>query len=99
GESSPALRRSQAVALGDVAGILLKVGDTSGGLAAAIRAREIFQELAEAEPDHAGYQRDLSVSHNKVADLFVARGDFAAALITYKDGRAIRMALAQKDPT
>jgi hypothetical protein len=41
--------------------------------------------LAKADPGNAGWQRDLSVSHEKIGDVQVEQGDLAAALASYQD--------------
>jgi len=60
---------------------------------------EIARRLAEAEPDRADYQRDLSVTYNKLGDLMRAlgRGEEARSLFT----RALEIAqrLAETGPT
>jgi hypothetical protein len=44
-----------------------------GNLVAALTSYQaslaIAARLAEADPDNAGWQRDLSVSHNKIGDV------------------------------
>ncbi len=45
-----------------------------------------------------GWQRDLSVSYNKVGDVLVAQGNLPEALKTYRDGLAIADRLAKSDP-
>ncbi len=52
----------------------------------------------KADPDNAGWQRDLSVSHNKIGDVERAQGDLAAALASYKAALAIAERLAKADP-
>jgi hypothetical protein len=37
-------------------------------------------------PGNAGWQRDLSVSHNKIGDVQRAQGDLTAALASYRVG-------------
>jgi tetratricopeptide (TPR) repeat protein len=73
-----------------------------GDLAAALRSyqasHDIFARLAEADPGNAGWQRDLSVSHNKIGDVQRAQGDLAAALRSYQASLAIRERLAEADP-
>ncbi len=49
------------------------------------RTRAIFERLAQADPDNTGWQRDLSVSFNKIGDVQRARGDLDAALEAYQD--------------
>ena len=54
--------------------------------------------LAKADPGNAGWQRDLSVSYDKVGDVLVAQGNLAEALKSYRDGLAIAERLAKADP-
>jgi tetratricopeptide (TPR) repeat protein len=47
---------------------------------------------------NSGWQRDLSVSYNKVGDVLVAQGNLPEALKSYRDGLAIADRLAKADP-
>ena len=42
--------------------------------------------MLEQDPGNTEWQRDLSVSHNKVGDVLAAQGDTAAALTAYRAG-------------
>ena len=53
------------------------------------RRLAISDRLAKSDPGNAGWQRDLSVSYNKVGDVQVAQGDLAGALKSYQDSLAI----------
>jgi hypothetical protein len=44
------------------------------------------------------WQRDLSVSNNKIGDVLVAQGDGPGALAAYQAGLAIAEGLAKRDP-
>jgi hypothetical protein len=57
-----------------------------------------MERLAQADPGNAEWQRDLSVSYDRIGDVLVAQGDRAGALKSYRDGLAIRERLAQADP-
>ena len=57
-----------------------------------------FETLAQAEPDRADYQRDLSVSYNKMGDLYRALGQGEAARDAYAKALAIGETLAQAEP-
>ncbi len=57
-----------------------------------------YQHLAQAEPDRADYQRDLSVSYNKMGDLFRALGQGEQAREAFQQALAIRERLAQAEP-
>ena len=98
GESSPALRRSQAAALIETADTLLTLGETQSALTAAKQAQEIFQALLAQQPDSTDFQRDLSVSYDEVGDVQVAQGNLPAALASYQASLAIRDRLAKSDP-
>ena len=54
--------------------------------------------LAAADPANTGWQRDLSISHNKLGDVAVAAGDLAAARAAYQASQDIRTRLAAADP-
>ena len=56
------------------------------------------ERLAKSDPGNAGWQRDLSVSYDKVGDVQVAQGDLAGALKSYRDSLAITERLAKSDP-
>ena len=74
-------------------------GDLAGALASYRDSLAIAERLAHADPGNAGWQRDLSVSYNKVGDVQAAQADLAGALASYRDGLAIRERLAQSDPS
>ena len=59
----------------------------------------IFERLAADDPTHAGWQRDLSVSHNKIGDVLRDQGDLAGALQAYRARHAIAERLAADDPS
>ena len=56
------------------------------------------ERLAKAEPDRADYQRDLSVSYNKMGDLFSALGQGEDARQAYEKALAIAERLAKAEP-
>jgi len=57
-----------------------------------------MERLAKADPNNAGWQRELTVSYNKVGDVLVAQGNLTEALKSFRDGLAIVERLAQADP-
>ena len=61
-------------------------------------ALDIAGRLAAADPANTGWQRDLSISHNKLGDVAVAAGDLAAARDRYQAALDIRVKLAAADP-
>ena len=58
-----------------------------------------FKDLTVQDPSHAGWQRDLSVSFDKVGDVLVAQGRLEEALGAYQDSLAIAQHLAEQDPS
>jgi eukaryotic-like serine/threonine-protein kinase len=58
-----------------------------------------MQRLTQRDPDNTDWQRDLSVSHNRVGDIYQAQGRLADALREYEAVLAIAERLAAHDPT
>ena len=61
-------------------------------------AHSMAEDLIRSEPTRLEWQRDLSVSHNKIGDVEVAQGNLGAALTSYQAGMEIAERLAQSDP-
>ena len=59
-------------------------GQPDGGAGELPASLAIAERLARADPGNAGWQRDLSVSHNKIGDVLVEQGDLTAALESYQ---------------
>jgi tetratricopeptide (TPR) repeat protein len=53
--------------------------------------------LVKADPEDAGWQRNLSISHIKIGDVLTTQGDLIEALKTYQESLAIRDRLAKAD--
>jgi hypothetical protein len=89
-------------AWGAIADLEISALTDAGNLpAAAHLAQALLQEYlrrTDADPGNAGWQRDLSVSHEKVGDLAVAAGDLPAARDAYTASLAIAQRLADADP-
>jgi tetratricopeptide (TPR) repeat protein len=83
------------IGLGD---IWQKRGDLKAALKSYSDSLAIAERLAQSDPGNVGWQRDLSVTYNKVGDAQVAQGDLKAALKSYSDSLAIFGRLAQSDP-
>ena len=98
GETSPELRRSEAEALIETTNTLITLGDTEGALTAATQARDIFRALVVSNPDSDDFQRELSVSNERIGDVLMVQGQLDAALAAYRDSLAIRKPLALKHP-
>ena len=55
--------------------------------------------LAEQDPSNSGWQRDLSVSYEKVGDVLVVQGNLQEALDAYQQSLKIAKPLAEQDPS
>jgi tetratricopeptide (TPR) repeat protein len=75
-------------AQGDLAGALKSYRDSLG----------IAEKLAKQDPGNADWQRNLSISYDRVGDVQSAQGDLTAALKSYRDSLGIREKLAKQDP-
>jgi tetratricopeptide (TPR) repeat protein len=73
-------------------------GDLGGALATYHEAETTVERLAKSDPDNTSWQRDLSVSYEKVGDVQVAQGTLPAALASYQASLTIRDRLAKSDP-
>ena len=73
-------------------------GDLPAALTSYRASLAIAERLAKADPGNAGWQRDLSVSHDRIGDVQVAQGDLSAALTSYRASLAIRERLTKADP-
>jgi tetratricopeptide (TPR) repeat protein len=78
--------------------VLVAEGQREAALASYRASHAIFEALARQDPGNAGWQRDLSVSHEKIGDVLVAEGQREAALASYRASHAIFEALARQDP-
>ncbi|MGH3838202.1 MAG: tetratricopeptide repeat protein, partial [Pseudonocardiaceae bacterium] len=81
------------------------LGDLYQALGQGEQALKLYQQslhirdrLAQAEPDRADYQRDLSISYNKLGDLYQALGQGEQALKLYQQSLHIADRLAQAEP-
>jgi tetratricopeptide (TPR) repeat protein/pimeloyl-ACP methyl ester carboxylesterase len=83
------------ISLGD---IRIARGNLADALKSYRDGLSIAERLAQADPGNAGWQRDLSVSFERVGDVLVAQGNLAEALKSFRGGLAIRERLAQADP-
>ena len=61
-------------------------------------AHRLALRLTAGDPGNTEWQRDLSVSYNKLGDVAVAQGKLDDAAQAYRDGLAIRNKLAAGDP-
>jgi len=76
----------------------LSLGETSRAKARYLILLENHERLAAAEPDRADYQRDLSVSYNKMGDLYAALGQGEQAREAFAKALGIAERLAAAEP-
>ncbi len=89
-----ALEAEAHLQLGD---LMITVGRTADAMAEYRAGHVILERLAAADPGNAGWQRDLSVSHNKIGDVQQGQGDLVAALERYRASLTIAERLAAAD--
>ncbi len=62
-------------------------------------AHHIAQRLTASDPSNTQWQRDLSVSYNKLGDVAVAQGQLTEAARVYNEGLTVAKTLAASDPS
>ena len=80
--------------IGDV---LLAEGNLDNALKSYRVALAIRERLTAADPGNTQWQRDLSISYNKVADVLTTQGRLDDALKAYQSALAIRVRLVAAD--
>ncbi|MGE3293967.1 MAG: TIR domain-containing protein [Geminicoccaceae bacterium] len=63
-----------------------------------LQGMNVFLALTSRDPGNAQWQRDLSVSWNKLGDVRSAQGDLPGALAAFTEGKNIADRLAAADP-
>jgi hypothetical protein len=78
--------------------VLVAQGNLPEALKSFRDALAIRDRLAKADPGDSGWQRDLSVSHAKLASVFTKTGEKAKAIDALRQGRAIMERLIKLSP-
>jgi tetratricopeptide (TPR) repeat protein len=81
-----------------LADIWQKRGDLAAALKSYSDSLAMVERLAKSDPGNLEWQRDLSVSYEKIGGVQVAEGDLKVALKSYSDSLALRERLARSDP-
>jgi tetratricopeptide (TPR) repeat protein len=81
--------------LGDV---LALRGETDAAMAAYGEAESGVKALVEREPDNARYQRDLSITCDRIGDMLAEKRELDAALASYRRSLEIAEALGAREP-
>jgi hypothetical protein len=78
--------------------VLVAQGNLAEALKSFRASHDIFGRLAQADPGNAGWQRDLSVSHGRLASMFRRLGENVKALDALRKGRAIMVRTTSLSP-
>ena len=78
--------------------MLLEQGQLDLALESYRRSLAIAEALAKRDPDNAGWQRDLSVAHDRVGEVLERKGDLDGTLASFRAGLALAEAIARRDP-
>ena len=81
----------------DLGDVLVAQGNLDEALKSYRDSLAIVERLAASDRSNSGWQRDLTVSHNRVGDVLVAQGKLDEALKSYRDSLAIVERLATSD--
>jgi tetratricopeptide (TPR) repeat protein len=98
GQVTPDLKRSEAEALDETSESLLAIGDTAGALATAEQVRQIFTALLAGNPSNIGWQRDLSISYERIGDVQRSQGNLSDALASHMAALDIDKRVAAANP-
>jgi tetratricopeptide (TPR) repeat protein len=98
GETSPDLKRTEAVAFGQLMLTYLAQGDVKAALEAAERAVGIAEGLARHDPQNKGWQDDLSITYSRLGDALMAAGRRTDALAVYRRALGISEKIAAAAP-
>lgn len=90
--------RARAVALAHQADLLAEQGRHAEALSLYQQAHTHFGALAYRSPNNTTWQRNLSVSHNRIGDIYAALGKPTEALLSFQDALAIRRKLVESEP-
>jgi tetratricopeptide (TPR) repeat protein len=74
-------------------------GDLAGAMRYFTESQTIAEHLSASDPANAVWQREFSVSLNKLGDLAVTQGNLSGALRYFTQAKAIAERLAASDPT
>src|SRR5262249_46459748 len=78
--------------------VQLAAGARAQALASYEDGLAILRAQIAADPDNPIWQRDVTLSLDRIGDVRLAVGDRAGALAAYEEGLAIRRKLAAADP-
>jgi tetratricopeptide (TPR) repeat protein len=85
GQTTPELRRNQAVGFIEIADTLLTIGNATGAFEAAKHARQIVEALLPTEPDNVRWLQTLANSYERMGFALKAQGKSEEALKNYRE--------------
>ncbi len=97
--NDPEVRRSQAAMFSLFSETYLNLGATELAADYARKSMDIMRALLVTQPGNTGWQRDLSLSLNRVGTALAAEGDRPGALAAYRESLDIMRALVAKGPS
>jgi tetratricopeptide (TPR) repeat protein len=97
-ETLPVDHGSYAVVADEEASAHLALGWTGRAMERYEALLTLYRRRVEAEPDRADFQRDLSVSYERMGDLYSALGQGEKARESYQSSLTIRERLAAAEP-
>jgi tetratricopeptide (TPR) repeat protein len=98
GRAGPDELESARKAVSHVGDLQMAMGRSGESLARYQRSAVIAERLAALDPANAEWQRELSVSYNRVGGVLEAQGDLAGALGEFRTALEIAVRLAALDP-
>ena len=81
-----------------IAQIMMRMGDTTGGLKEEQRAASIWTMIAREQPGNLALQRNLTVTHQVLGDFHLRLGNIDAARREYQTMQQNCLRLLAKDP-
>jgi tetratricopeptide (TPR) repeat protein len=97
GAAEPAVLEQAGLALVHLGELQGALGRSALALASHRRSLAIRERLVSHDPDNAGWQRDLGISHNRTGDVLRAQGNLSGALKEYQEALSIVARLAVHD--
>jgi len=89
--------RWEAIGLSGEGNILAIRGDGKPALDKYTQVHKFFIKQLKRDPNNSDWQRDLSVSYNKIGDMHQANGEGKQALTAYQDSLKIAEALTKRE--
>ncbi len=96
---SDAEKGKRATAQRNLGDVLWAQGNAEAALGQYRASLDLTGTLAAKDPTNTDWQRDLSVSYDRVGDVVLEQGDVAGALAAHRASLAIRDTLAANAPT